>query len=207
MGVEHMIVSLASPSARPRPADHPRPAVRGEAGFSLIEGLVAVGLLLLIAVGVLPLFTQAIINNVEGQSSTDAANFGRSTLEEYFQLPFDSASLDVPAGLDEGVVDDFYTSSLDGDSKPTPPYSWQQVPAAGTRVLWNRTTTVRQYGVPDISGMPSDEAVPLIDAPLPGGTLPGSVHLKEIQVDLASSRQESPLGGGATISLRVLKPF
>jgi hypothetical protein len=62
-------------------------------------------------------------------------------------------------------------------------------------------TTVRQYGITD-----TDDGV--LDNPLPGGTEPIFVHLKEVEVRLESERQAgNVLGGGRTFTFRVLKPF
>ena len=56
-------------------------AVGAEAGFSLLEVLIAAVLMLVIAVGVLPLFTRAMTASLSGNDSSQASNFGRSRLE------------------------------------------------------------------------------------------------------------------------------
>jgi len=54
---------------------HPRAA-----GFSFIEALIATGIMLIIAVGIIPLFASSVLNNTRGADSTTATNFGRSEI-------------------------------------------------------------------------------------------------------------------------------
>lgn len=193
-----------APGATP-PGLPPRPAA--EAGFSLIEGLIAAGLMLLIALGILPLFSSAIGNNAAGQSSTDVSNFGRSTLEEYMQRPWDSTEMTVPSGSTELVSNDVYASSVDGGGKPVPPYFWQASAPTGARTSFDRTTTVRQYQIVNDPTATPLTVLPLVEDPLDGSMDASFVQLKEIDVEVVSSRSGSVLGSGARTRVRVLRPF
>lgn len=162
-----------------------RPAGRtGSAGgFTIIEVLVAAVLLLMIAVGILPMFTRSIVSNAEGFDHSQVTNFARTRAEEFFQLPFDNPDLTVTAGT-ELVFDEYYSQStskwVDGAAPPE------------DTALWTRTTTVRQFSVTDLT-------TPLAD------TAPaGNVHLKEITVTVRSPRA-GPLGVGKEITVRLFK--
>ena len=70
--------------ARRRPRDLPGRA----RGFTLVEVLIAAAILLVVALGILPLFMRSIVSNMEGSDHTQVANAARARAEEFFQLPF-----------------------------------------------------------------------------------------------------------------------
>ena len=158
---------------------------RSNAGFSVIEVLIAAGIFLIIAVGLLPLFVESIRHNLSGREATDVSNMGKSRLEEYFQFPFDSARLDVPDGQTELVVSDSYNFVA---------HTWTTTPPSGDYAIWRRSTRVRLFGINDL------------DEPLDGDTDPSYVHLKEIRVEVAGNRSPgNPLGGRNELVLQMLK--
>ena len=67
-------------------------------GFSLVEVLVAMALMAVLMVGVLPLFTKSMTNNVEGSQITEVTNHARVRLEEMSIAPYDGESMTVPLG-------------------------------------------------------------------------------------------------------------
>ena len=67
-------------------------------GFSLIEVLIAMALAGLLLVGVLPLFTKSMTNNVEGNQLTEVTNRARLHLEELMAMRIDAEELTVPDG-------------------------------------------------------------------------------------------------------------
>jgi len=153
------------------------------AGFTIIEVLIAAVLLLMIAIGVLPLFTRSIISNAEGFDHSQVANYARARAEEFFQLPFNSPELTLLVGT-ERVFPEYYSQStqewIDG-----------AVPD-GDSALWTRTTTIRQFNVADLT------------APLADTAPAANVHLKEITVAVQSTRG-GPLGVGKQITVRLFK--
>jgi len=181
-----------------------------EAGLSIVETLVAAALLLIIAVGILPLFTRAMVNNNAGNEYTKVSNFGKSRVEEAFQLPFNSAGLmTVPAGADAGVTQEHYRSDLDEWQPGADPTSPLPGPTPdnpfGATVPWRRTTTVRQYSAEAIND-DDDTALDLQKSEaLTGGTDPVFVHLKEVEVTIESTRTGGPLGVGKDVLLRTFK--
>jgi Tfp pilus assembly protein PilV len=54
-----------------------------ERGLSIVEVLIASALLLIIALGILPLFSRSIISNRQGLDSTEVSNMARTQMEEY----------------------------------------------------------------------------------------------------------------------------
>jgi hypothetical protein len=152
-------------------------------GFTVIEVLVASVLFLMIALGVLPLFTRSIVSNAEGFDHTRVATFARARGEEFMQLPFDSPELALVTGT-ERVFDEYYSQSTSEWIDGTAP--------VGDPALWTRTTTIRQFNI-------SDLATPLAD------TAPAeNVHLKEITVAVESARGGA-LGVGKRITVRLFK--
>lgn len=178
-----MAMALVSRAHRNRPR-------RG--GFSLIETIVGLALLLIIALGMLPLFISSSVNNVSGKEATEVTNLGRSELEEFRQLPFNSPRLTIDAGS-EKTLDEYYSFN-DKQWKPGP------APTDGSDPpLWTRTATVRQFAASAVTDgvLDADEA-------LPAGTSDSFVHLKEIQITIDGERRGA-LGPAKSISLRVLK--
>ena len=162
---------------------------RRERGFSLVEVLIASGIFLIIALGVLPLFARAIRSNLSGRDATDVSNLSKSRIEELLQVPFDT--LEVPAGQAEGVIQEHWSAA-------TKTWMAGTTPAAGDAALWYRTTTIRQFALSDLQ----DNGV--ADTPLPGGTAPGSVHFKEIVVEIRGVSR-NPLSGGGAVTVRRLR--
>jgi Tfp pilus assembly protein PilV len=151
----------------------------------MIEVLVAAAILLVIALGLVPLYSRSIRSNVEGFDYTQVSNFAKSRAEEYLQYPFNGGRLQVPGGSNQLEVQDFYSAA---------DHEWVDTVPDGDVALFTRTTTVRQFSTGDIT------------TPLDGNAPPDAVHLKEITVEVAGSRAGgSALGPGKTISVRVLK--
>jgi len=171
-----------------RRAMHGRPARRAEAGFSFIEVVIAGLLLLMIAVSVLPMFTEAAASNETGREYTEVSNLARSHAEELMQLPFNSAPLTITAGT--SLVTDEYYSVLNK--------RWMAgtTPGSGDRALWLRRTTIRQYSVTNLD---------TLDNPLPAGTPATGIHVKEIQVEVHQGSTASLFGPAKSLTVRMLK--
>jgi len=167
---------------------------RSQAGFSLIEGLIAALIALIIILGVLPLFALALRSNLSGAESTSVANLAQARAEEYYQYPFnDSPELTIPVGSDQLVVDEVWTREDDGWIAGTEASAL----ADGKTPIWTRRTRVRQFNVNDLLAG---------EGPLDGGADPQQVQLKEIEVAVAGTRQAgNPLGGGKALTVRVYK--
>ncbi len=181
------------------------------AGFSVIESLVAALILLFIALGLIPLFARSLRDNAAGSDSTQASNHSKARLEEYLQLPFNNQSLTLASGSTTLGSNDSWAQGAYGDIGDADEGWWPGAPTNRGRLLWGRNTTVRQYGITDL-----DDG--RLDNPLPGGTQPIFVHLKEVEVRMETERDQgnavggaftgtSELGGARRMTFRVVKPF
>jgi prepilin-type N-terminal cleavage/methylation domain-containing protein len=166
-----------------------------ERGFSLIEVLIAAGIFLIVALGIVPFFTQAIVNNRTGADFTQSTNFAKSELERLYALPFSSPDLQVTAGSSAVTVS--YFSKVNQTWVPAI-VSTSTVPDVA---LWTRTVTIRQY---DLNALLAGGAV--ADA-LPAGTPAAFVNAKQIEVKVQSGRAGGPLGGGKEVTLSVFKNY
>ena len=165
---------------------------RSSRGFSVVEVMIASAIFLLIAIGVLPLFTQSIKNNLSGREATEVSNHGRSKIEELLQMPFASPDMTVPSAGNVGETKEYWS---DTEKKWKP----GDDPDPSEKALWLRTIRIRQYAISDLT----DNNV--LDNPLSGSTASGQVHLKEIEVEVESLREDGPLGGGKTLKVRMLR--
>jgi Tfp pilus assembly protein PilV len=170
----------------------------GSAGFSMIEAMIAAAILLIIALGLLPLFTRSISDNVSGNDASQATNGSRTEAEEMLQLPFNNQRLAVPAGSTQLQVQDFWTR---GNAQQTGSVDegWWTAPAGHGTVLWSRTTRVNQYSISDLSDG-------TLDTPLDGSTQPIFVQLKQVEVVVANPKK-NVFGNGQGITVRVIKSF
>lgn len=171
---------------------------RAERGFSVVEAMIAAALLLVIAIGIIPFFSTAMMNNTRGSDSTQASNFTKTVLEDLLQIPFNNQNVAIAAGSNQIVRDQWWSAGsreLVGDE------GWQDGIASGTPDVWTRNVTITQHSINDV-----EDGV--IDEPLDGSADPINVHLKQIVVTVQSSRQAgNALGGGQTFVLRTLKAF
>ncbi len=164
---------------------------RREAGFSLIEMVVASSFLLVVALGLVPLFTQALIHNESGASSSDVSNIARSRLEWFNQLPFNSPPLTIETGT-EKVLEQYF-SAID--------QRWHDgVPPTMEPVLWTATVTVRQYNNEAFEDDQLEES-----EALPADTPTVAVHFKQLQVEVEAAPRAASLGPVRQITLATLK--
>jgi Tfp pilus assembly protein PilV len=188
-----MAVQLVSRAPRSRPS-------RPDAGFSLIEALIAAVILLIIALGLIPLFARSIRDNAVGADATQATNHGKAELEECLQLPFNNQKLAIPGAATVAAAVESWAL---GDPAQLGDANEGWVTGAPTNkgvLVWTRTTSVRQYNISDL------EDNGALTTPLPGNAQPIFVHLKEVEVEMDGDRGPV-LGGGRHAVYRVLKPF
>lgn len=167
--------------------DETWPASRG---FSLVEVLIATAIFFIIAMGLLPLFTQSMANNVAGRESTEVNNYVKSRTEEMLQLPFNAESMTIPAGSNVLEVVDYWSHAEQAWKPGSPP--------AGTDAIWVRTARIRQFNFGDL-------ADGSLDNPLPGSTAIEQVHLKEIEIEVRGTRNSGPFGGAKRMNVRMLR--
>lgn len=207
---------------------HGRSRGRGEVGMSLVEALVAMALLLLVSIGVLPLFTRSMVNNAAGSEATSVANHARHRLEELGQLPFNNDTIAIADGTTEQLIDDRYFA---GSIRSRGDEEWAAAGGGTGPELRNRTTRVRQFRLNNAPGTNLDQDLDGIVDTLPGledddpedGEFDDplgftvdltSIHLKEISVELNNPRDDpdnpggvGPLGAAPTYRLRTFRTF
>ena len=197
-----------------------RPAVRDQrnnrnGGFSLIEVLIAMGLVVIAIVGLLPLFMRSVVENLEGRESTQVGNQGRSQLETFSELTFNNWELDITAGT-ERTTQDFYTT---GATDRRGDESWVAAVPAGEIAPWTRNTTIRQLGINGVIDNDLDGVIDQIrgledtdydgefDNPLPVGTIPGAIHLKQLEVQIQGEKEWAQGGEASEITVETVKAF
>lgn len=172
-----------SPSVHQTVADDQR-------GFSIVETLIAASILLIIMVGLLPLFVRALTDNAQSRRSTEVANAARSEVERLMQLDFNHPELTLTSGT-ELETTFYYVPSLKLWKSST------EFTPDGTET-YQRTTTIRQY-----SRSAVDDGVIEDDEALAWDADPSQIHLKEIQVALdGPSEFARP---AKTVTLRVMR--
>lgn len=126
----------------------------GEAGFSMIEALIAAAVLLILAVGMIPLFARAMINNALGNDYTQATAHGLTGLEKPNKLPMTNTDL-------AGTRIQFVEKGIQSGS-PVGDLDWRYTPTYTNKVTWTRTTQERYYSVTalDDGQLTSDELIP-----------------------------------------------
>jgi type II secretory pathway pseudopilin PulG len=204
-------------SGSARGAAHPLGAF-AQSGLTLIEALIAMALLLLVAIGILPLFTRSILNNAAGSEATQTANNARIQLEEMTRLPFNNLSIRLAGGSELLMREVFSASDRDvlGDE------TWVDAGSVTGPVLYNRATRVRQFGLnapidanadnvlDGFEGLVDTNLDGEFDNPLADGTDPQFVHFKEVAVEVArpgNSASAGPLGRAPTYRVRSIKSF
>ncbi len=170
-----------------------------EQGFSVVEGLMAAAIILIVAVGVLPLFVNAMTDNLQGRRATEVANAARSQAERLMQLGWNHPELTIPGGATELEVTDYQISTYDPLEQITTK-QWVSSTAHtpdGTEDLV-RITTIRQYSF----GSLDDELVEESEA-LDGAASPSLIDFKEIEIQMASPEELNK--PGKTLTLRVFR--
>lgn len=165
----------------------------GDAGFSLVEVLIAAAILLLVVLGLVPLFHRSMLYSASGREATAITNQSLSTVEEYYQLPFNNRDLDLAAAGGNLVTQEFWNAET---------RVWEDTASDATRESIpnrTRTTTVRQYSLNSLGDGVLDPADSLA-----GGANAREIHFKETEILLVS---EGDNGLGGRIQLRRLKAY
>ena len=168
------------------------------AGFTLVEVLVATGVMSIVMVGILGLFIHGVDNNQQGRELTAVTNHARSHLETLLALPFDAPGLTVPDGENALEVRELWSETAEAwiDEATFP---GGEVPTFG------RVTRVRQFNTSALSAVDLELTANEV---VPGGMPARFVQLKEIEVRVNSGAitYQSALGKGAkAINLRILR--
>ncbi len=165
-------------------------------GFSLVEVLVASFFMLIVMLGVLPVFTRSLVTNQMAYDNTRAAAFARSEMENYIRSPFDDPSakpvMDVPSSGSELQTEEYFD---------TVTKTWiAGAPPSGTRYEWTKKVTIRQFHISAIDDQVLDDA-----EALQGTAHSGNVHLKQVLIEIQRGNESSLLGPPRTITLNTIR--
>jgi type II secretory pathway pseudopilin PulG len=161
---------------------------RAERGFSMVEGLIAAAIIGFVAIGVIPLFTRAMSDNLAGADYTRVTNYAKTEMEDFTRQPFANFTNSVPNGKTSGQLVEY----LDPVSSQ---WTTNLSTSLGQEYHWVRTTTYSQYDVADLGN------------PLTGGTAGNSIQLMMVTINVQGSSQFSAAGGRRSTTVRFLKSF
>lgn len=173
-----------------------------EGGFSVVEVLLAAAVLLIVTIGILPLFTRSISNNVQGQQMTLAVNRAKSEMETMIQADFNSTALDIQPG----------DTMLDGSNGKETIEFWSEEEhdwvaesdfPSTEEMNFRRTTRIRQYNLQELTEKDATKDW----VALAGGTPGNEIHLKEIEVVVGSVNNANIFGVTRDLTLRTFKSF
>ncbi len=167
------------------------------AGFSVVEVLVASAILLIVTVGLLPMFVRSINNNVQGQRLTELVHRSNSSLERIIQDDYNDQRFDVQPGDTFGTPPGPGTETIDLYSSedqiwyPEADFPTDQVPEFRRAVRVRHLMIVQSDLDPDaVVLQPTD----------------GGADVKEVQVAVTNA-DDTVFGPSRQLTLRFLKAF
>ncbi len=191
-------------------------ALRRGRGYSLVEVLLGLLILMVSLVGLMPLFTKSIQQNLEGKQSTEATGHGRTELESLLQLDFNNWLVSVVTG-NERPLHLYWT---EGDFEKRGDEHWIDFdPAPAAVASWEMHSIVRQFGIQSVRdddldgivevivGLEDDDLDGVLDNPLPAESLPAFVHLKTLDVALQKRASAVTMGEPLRLDLLTIKAF
>jgi type II secretory pathway pseudopilin PulG len=194
---QQALMKKKNPSLKQRPATN-------QGGFSVVEVLIAAAVLLIVTIGILPLFTRAISSNVQGQQLTEAVHRAKSEMETMIQAGFNGELMTVASG-------DKLADGSDGKETiqfwSSEKHAWVDEADLDNDELrtFVRTTRVRQFNIQELRNNPLTKDW----TPLVGGSAESEIHLKEIEVMVTTAESElsSVFGPSRQLTLRTIKSF
>lgn len=150
-----------------------------EAGFSMIEALIAAAVLLILAIGMIPLFARAMINNSLGNDYTQATAHGLTGLEKPAKIPLNNTDL-------AGTRIQYVEKGLQSGS-PVSDLDWKGTPTSTGKVLWTRTLQQRYYSVTAL-----DDGQLTTDELVTAGSSIAMWNLMEVTTLLDSGKTSAP---------------
>ena len=186
-----------------------RRRVGSAAGFSMLEVMIAGAILLIISLGLIPLFVQAVRNNETGSDYLQATNSTKGRLEEAASLPVNTSSLALPAGATEGQAVESWAQGARNQIGDAAEGWWAGAASGKGDVLWMRTTRIHAFSITALDQDAKDFTLSPAER-LPGASDTSDLanqNLKEVEVVLESEKGSSVFGGAKRTTFRLLKAF
>src|ERR1700724_1334006 len=111
-----------------------------QGGFSMIESLIAAAIIGIVVIGILPLFTRAIVDNMARADYTRGTNYAKSKEEDFTRVPVLQTSIQVQR-CDKQEMSTEYMD-------PASLY-WVATKPSNPLAVWTRVTTLTQYNLYD----------------------------------------------------------
>jgi len=195
--------------------EHGRRSARRAAGYSLVEVLLGLTILMVALVGLMPLFTKSIQQNLQGKQSTQATGHGRTELEEMLQVDFNNWLIEVQE--DSARAQHLYWTEADPTKRGDE--HWTETNPAPTVASWEMDNVVRQFGIQEVRdddldgilevivGLEDDNLDGILDNPLPAGSSRSFIHLKTLDVTLEKKASSVTMGEPMRLALQTIKAF
>ena len=184
-------------------------------GYSLVEVLLGLMILMVVLLGLMPLFTRSIQQNLEGKQSSEATGHGRSEIESLLQLDFNNWRVNVETGNERAA----HLYRTEGDTGKRGDEYWTETDPAPTVASWEMDRVVRQFGITAVRdddldtvmevivGLEDDDLDGVLDNPLPAGSLAAFVHLKSLDIALQKRASSVTMGAPLRLDLQTIKAF
>lgn len=175
-------------------------------GFTLIEVAIATLLLLVAAVGTLPLLSRALADNVWGHEASTAAALASAALEDLGRRPLDHPSLKT---VETGRRS--WSETLEtGSPSEVGPARWVPAPAgSGGAFRWRRSLEVDRLVVRRFLDEDADGVIDRLElAEDPGSALDeGAVEVMALRVVIMTDRRQGALRRQPALRLQLLRTF
>lgn len=178
---------------------------RSRAGFTLVETMVSMGVMLFVALAIVPMFTRSMAAATSGREKTDVTTFLR-VADDQLVMPLGRGETVPQAGV---KTRETAFSWCQGDNQLVgdPAEGWFADPSSKGQVLWDRRTKLRQFSVRALDADTEGYSELTDVEAIAGGATPEQVHLTITDVLLDGRRKAGPLGPGVLMSARQIRAF
>jgi hypothetical protein len=180
-----------------------------ESGYSVVEGLIAAALLLIVTVGILPLFARSMANNVSGNDQTRQSNGAVDEFERSTSLPFNSGDMSLLLGndrVDDTVIALKKLSVSPGEPDTVMSTRWELPANLGTDDLQQtvRRRRLRQFPFDEFNATTPGAS---FQNPLPQGTPDSAVIFKVVDVTIFDADNDPLAQLPSTYRLRLIETY
>ena len=167
---------------------------RSQRGLSLVEALIALGVMSAVAIFSLPPLMTALAAVNRGAEAAETVTLVSSEAELLARLPSDLDPLAVAEGLTSS--DSTWYWIVGGDR-------WLSALPEDAILRWTLKISVTQHSLADL--VPDGNGLSELDTPLAGGSAANFVQLQLIDFEITGARISGPLGAGQTHRYRLIK--